>query len=262
MGEFTQLYQKDKTKALLMLGERTKLLLECCGGSSKVEVRLARDVANVALNGKTDSRQKAAQQLLLQIYAYAPHVITHLPKTLPPFSQMDENKILLNSVPCALDSMAVTLISAITTVQPGKDGARKMADLEIALRKMAGTHPHLLLRHFTSLASSLRGRSHYDWPYLRSGNHFNLFACTLGLVQQLGPKLFVPEHRTALEDMLVSYWSLFSYQKGAKEFMGPLLQRFTQFLRDYIACAPGAAFHVLHRHTPLLHDLQVRLLFS
>ena len=133
-----------------------------------------------------------------------------------------------------------------------------MADLDMALRKMAATHPHLLLRHFTSLASSLRGRSHYDLPYLRSGNHFNLFACILGLIQQLGSKLFVPEHRQALEDMLDSYWSLFNYQKGAKDITGPLLQKFMLFLRDYTACAPSTAFHVLQRYSHLLQDFQVR----
>lgn len=258
MSEYVELVSKrDQDHAQNVLQERSQLLLSCCGGSSRTEVALARDVASLANSAAKPERQNAAQRLLLQIYVRAPHVITRLPKAFASLSRFDGSKTLLTSVPCAIDSMALTLISSLTCPQPGKDGARKMADYESALRKMAAAHPLLLLRQFSSLAAALRGRSHLDVFVLRSRNHLNVFSCTLGLAQQLSGSLFTPEHRDALEDMLNSFWSLFGNQRSVKELIGPLLQKFLQFLLDFVATAPFAASHCLQQHVPLLHDLQV-----
>lgn len=246
---------QEKDRALHILQERSQLLLSCCGGSTKMEVLLARDVADLAGSAVKSERQKAAQQLLLQLYVRAPHVITRLPKT--SFAQFDDSKTLLTAVPCSIDSMALTLISSLTSPQPGKEGARKMADYESALRKMAATHPLLLLRQFACLAAALRGRSHLDVFVLRSRNYMNVFSCILGIAQQLSSNLFTPEHREALEDMLKSFWCLFGNQRTVKESIGPLLQKFLQFLLDFVATAPFAASQCLQQHVPLLHDLQV-----
>jgi integrator complex subunit 1 len=132
-----------------------------------------------------------------------------------------------------------------------------MADYESALRKMAATHPLLLLRQFACLAAALRGRSHLDVFVLRSRNYMNVFSCILGIAQQLSSNLFTPEHREALEDMLKSFWCLFGNQRTVKESIGPLLQKFLQFLLDFVATAPFAASQCLQQHVPLLHDLQV-----
>ena len=243
-----------------VLQERSQLLLSCCGGSAKAEVALARDVASLLLANRPESRRKelAAQRLLLQIYVRAPHVISRLPEALvSALDQFDGSRtLLMTSVPCAIDSMALTLISSLTCPQPGKDGARKMADYESALRKMAAAHPLLLLRQFSGLAAALRGRSHLDVFVLRSRNHLNVFSSALGLAQQLGGHLFAVEHRPALEDMLHSFWSLFGNQRSVKELIGPLLQKFLLFLLDFVAAAPSAALHCLHPHVPLLLDLQ------
>ena len=65
-----------------------------------MEVLLARDVADLAGSAVKSERQKAAQQLLLQLYVRAPHVITRLPKT--SFAQFDDRKTLLTAVPCSI----------------------------------------------------------------------------------------------------------------------------------------------------------------
>jgi hypothetical protein len=122
---------------------------------------------------------------------------------------------------------------------------------------MAATHPLLLLRQFACLAAALRGRSHLDVFVLRSRNYMNVFSCILGIAQQLSANLFTPDHREALEDMLNSFWCLFGNQRSVKESIGPLLQKFLQFLLDFVATAPFAASHCLQQHVPLLHDLQV-----
>jgi len=258
MNEYVQLLVGgETTRVQQVLEERSQLLLSCCGGASKVEMALACDLSDVAdSSGKTDARTKAAQQLLLQLYVRAPHVGTRLPKNSCVFANAN-GRTLLTAVPCALDSMALTLISSLTAPQPGKDGARKMADLETALRKIAATHPLLLLRQFSSLVAALRGRAHLDLSVLRSRNHLNLFSCTLGLAQQLSTRIFTLDHRDALEDLLQSFWTLFGNQRDVREPLALLLQKFLHLLLDFIVASPAAASQSLQQHVPLLHDLQV-----
>lgn len=162
-----------------------------------------------------------------------------------------------------MDPMALTLITSLACPQPGKEGGRRLADLESALRKMAATHPLLLLRQFPSLAASLRGRAHLDLIVLRSRNHLNLFSCTLGLAQQLAGHLLsspFPEGPCwpALQDMLSCFWTLFGNQRLTKDSsLVGLLQRFLHFLLDFVAAAPFAAYGCLQEHVPLLQDLQL-----
>ena len=133
-----------------------------------------------------------------------------------------------------------------------------MSDLETALRKMAATHPLLLLRQFSSLAAALRGRAHLDMVVLVSRNHLNVFASVLGLAQQLSYKLFTAQHRDAFQDMLASYWTLFEYHLSSKEpLFGSLLQQFLQLMLSYLSASPFTASHYLQQHIPWLHTLQV-----
>ena len=133
-----------------------------------------------------------------------------------------------------------------------------MSDLETALRKMAATHPLLLLRQFPSLAAALRGRAHLDMVVLVSRNHLNVFASVLGLAQQLSYKLFTAQHRDAFQDMLASYWTLFEYHLSSKEpLFGSLLQQFLQLMLSYLSASPFTASHYLQQHIPWLHTLQV-----
>ncbi|EFX68116.1 hypothetical protein DAPPUDRAFT_330438 [Daphnia pulex] len=119
MSEFVHQTQ-EKDRALHILQERSQLLLSCCGGSTKMEVLLARDVADLAGSAVKSERLKTAQQLLLRLNVRAPHVITILSKT--SFAQFDDSKTLVTAVPCSIDSMALTLISSLTSPQPGKEG--------------------------------------------------------------------------------------------------------------------------------------------
>lgn len=240
-------------EAQRVLESRSQLLLSSCGGSTKAETLLARAVAKEIEVGASVCRKRAAQELLLQLYVRAPHISTRL---LDIVTTVEDSTAALTAVPCAMDSMTLTLISSLAAPQPGKEGARRMADLETALRKIAATHPLLLLRQFSSLAAALRGRAHLDLYVLKNRNHLSLFSCVLGLAQKLSAKLFAPEHRTAFEDMLSSFWTLFDYQRSAKE-LSSLLHQFAHMLVHYVAASPFAATQYLQQYVPLLQALQV-----
>ena len=256
MSEYEQLAtSSENPNVQQILENRSHLLLSCCGRSTKVEILLARSVAKEMETGRSEARKKAAQHLILQLYVRAPHIATRLPDII---SAVEMNSVALTSVPCAMDSMLLTLISSLAAPQPGKDGARRMVDLETAVRKIAATHPLLLLRQFPSLAAALRGRAHLDIYVLRSRNHLSLFSCVLGLAHKLKTHLFSSEHRAAFEDVLDSFWTLFDYQRSSKELY-TLIQQYIQLLLNYVASSPFAATHYLQKYSPLLQELQVQL---
>lgn len=247
--------ESDPLRTQQVLEERCQLLISCCGGCTKTEVTLARNIAHKVHGEKRSSaHKKAAEELLLQFYVQVPHIAVQLAKS----CALDASVAPLTTTPCALDTMALMLITCLTTPLPGKDGERTMSDLETALRKMAATHPLLLLRQFPSLAAALRGRAHLDMVVLVSRNHLNVFASVLGLAQQLSYKLFTAQHRDAFQDMLASYWTLFEYHLSSKEpLFGSLLQQFLQLMLSYLSASPFTASHYLQQHIPWLHTLQV-----
>jgi integrator complex subunit 1 len=112
--------------------------------------------------------------------------------------------------PCTLDSPSHSLLSAMAAA-PGstKDWGRRAHDFELAARKMAATHPLLLLRQLPMLAASLRGRVHFDSSIFRSRNHLLLFTQSLGLLELLQPHIFQIEYAQPLEDVLDSFFSMF-----------------------------------------------------
>jgi len=244
----------DPAESNPVLEERCQLLISCCGGSTKVEVALAKDIARQITSEERLMHRKAAEQLLLQLYVKVPHIAIQLSKT----SALGNFAAPLSAAPCTLDTMSLILITSLTTPHPGKDGERTMSDLETALRKMAATHPLLLIRQFPSLAAALRGRAHLDMVVLLSRNHLNVFASALGLANQLSSKLFTLEHREAFQDMLSSYWTLFEYHQSSKEpLFGALLQQFLQLMLNFLIASPFAGSHYLQQYIPLLHNLQL-----
>ena len=54
-----------------------------------------------------------------------------------------------------------------------------MQDFELCARKLACAHPVLFLRNLPLLASSLQGRTQFDFGIFRSRNHLTLFNITL-----------------------------------------------------------------------------------
>jgi integrator complex subunit 1 len=114
------------------------------------------------------------------------------------------------SGPCTLDSPSHSLLSAMAAAQgTSKDWSRRAQDYEVATRKMAATHPLLLLRQLPMLASSLRGRVHFDSNIFRSRSHLLLFMQVLGILELLQPHIFQIEYAQPLEDVLDSIFSMY-----------------------------------------------------
>ncbi|KAG8305598.1 Integrator complex subunit 1 [Homalodisca vitripennis] len=101
----------------------------------------------------TGKQSEMCRQLLVQLYLRVPSIITQL-------SESELTKYLSNSPisvmgSSVLDSMSHTLLTALTATPPSKDWQKRAGDLELATRKMAATHPLLVLR-FSVLRVTVR----------------------------------------------------------------------------------------------------------
>ena len=58
----------------------------------------------------------------------------------------------------------------------------QMKEFEAAARKLAATHPLLLLRNLPLLAAGMKGRTDFDFSFFRSRNHMTFYSMALGNV--------------------------------------------------------------------------------
>ncbi|XP_063229314.1 integrator complex subunit 1 isoform X2 [Bacillus rossius redtenbacheri] len=238
----------DAGDALGGLESRLPLLLQCLEGDAEVGL-----VARHLLR-RTGDKATTARQFLLHLYLHIPAVKHHLNDS--------ENDILVQDSflkgwsRSSLDHMSHNVLSALTATLQSKDWNRRSQEYELMARKMASTHPLLVLRQLPMLAASLRGRAHLDVSVLRSRNHLNLFQQVMGILELLQPHVFLPEHETGLEDVLNCFFSLYKYHCPSKDLI-PLLNRLVAFLQAYICHDAHRAPRFLQKYSNVLNELQI-----
>ena len=70
------------------------------------------------------------------------------------------------------------------------------------------SHPVLFLRNLPLLSSSLRGRTQFEFPVFRAGNHLTLFTIALGLLELARPHIFLTRYTRHLEDAMSCYMDM------------------------------------------------------
>ncbi|XP_043246405.1 integrator complex subunit 1-like isoform X1 [Amphibalanus amphitrite] len=228
---------------------RLPLLLRCCRRRPPLVAAAVSHLEQTRAGG--GPRAAAAGRLLLELYLQLPHVIALL----------DGGGELLESAPLdggvsVLDALSHTLLTSIGATRPGKEWITQMRDFEISLRKMAATHPMLLLRQLPMVASLLRGRTHLDGPVFRQRNHAVLFAKLLGVLELLQPQVYLSHHRAALLDILDSYCHMLQRQ-NLKEVTA-MVPRIAVILNNFLSRAPAEASQFLHKYSELIMSLASR----
>lgn len=204
----------------------------------------AKDVVDYLLPEINSNRK--ALYLLLMIYMSIPSTGKYLEEVK---ADRFTDIVLSGTSTHSIDSISHTLLSALTATSRNKDWARKSQDLEICMRKLAATHPELVLRQLPMLAGSLRGRAQYDWGVLKSRGHMMLFGQALGLLELLQPKVF--EHTEALCNILDSYFRLLQYHGHMKD-LSVIVTRIVTFLQNWMIKDIRNALKYLHQYGNVL----------
>ncbi|KAJ8920096.1 hypothetical protein NQ315_011751 [Exocentrus adspersus] len=219
---------------------RVQLLLKCLGDNSVfiVKTLLKQSDCNVY-----------SRELLLMIYMSLPYSGQDGLELKP---DICVNVYTKNS-PSTIDEISHCLFSALASTPRNKDWPKKSQDLELCARKLAATHPILVLRQLPMLAGSLKGRAQYDWAVLKSRGHFMLFGQVLGLMELLQPYIF--DQNATLCDLLDSYFLLLQFHGNSKD-LSVLVNRIVTFVQNWMVRDVKGASKYLQVHGGVLNDIQ------
>lgn len=223
------------------LSSRVHVLLQC----AHPETFNLRDlVANVRASKVSNEtiKNKFLQQLYLNI---------------PPmkFVVTDLDEVYLgnakNLTGCEMDKVANYTLTAISSMSINRDFSAMSFNMELLVRKLAATHPSLILRQLSVLATLLEGRAHMDINVLRSGHHISLFQQVLGIIEILQPQVFEEPYKEALQQALNCYFKLFEIHGGLYQ----LLFRVMEILLAYTQKDANNALCFIELHSNVIQDL-------
>lgn len=192
---------------------------------------------------------KRCQTLLLQIYLHFPEVIQHI--RLPEDTLSAEGAA--DGSTCKLDVLVHRLITLLADTGDSKSAENRVSDANLACRKLAVSHPVLLLRHLSMIAALLHGRIHLNLHEIRQQTHLTFFSDVLAVLELLQPLVFLSDHQRALQDCLLSFIKVL--QNFRRSSRMPIINKFVQFIQKYITHDAASAVPFLQKHSDVLQGL-------
>uniref|UniRef100_A0A8C2E5E3 Integrator complex subunit 1 n=1 Tax=Cyprinus carpio TaxID=7962 RepID=A0A8C2E5E3_CYPCA len=192
---------------------------------------------------------KRCQTLLLQIYLHFPEVIQHI--HLPEATLSGEGAA--DGSTCKLDVLVHRLITLLADTGDSKSAENRASDASLACRKLAVSHPVLLLRHLPMITALLHGRIHLNLQEIRQQNHLTFFSDVLFVLELLQPLVFHSDHQRALQDCLLSFIKVLQNFKRSSRM--PIINKFVQFIQKYITHDAASAVPFLQKHSDVLQGL-------
>ncbi|KAM9210267.1 integrator complex subunit 1 isoform 4-T5 [Dugong dugon] len=232
-----------------LIQSRLPLLLSCCREDDEGIQKVTEHLTGRIQQWGDSVMGKRCRELLLQIYLQRPDQRGPVPEVLlhgqgPPGSSI-----------CKLDGLTHRFITLLADTSDSRSSENRVADANMACRKLAVAHPILLLRHLPMLAALLHGRTHLNFQEFRQQNHLTFFLHVLGVLELLQPHVFRSEHQGALWDCLLSFIRLLLNYRKSSRHLAPFISKLVQLIHKYITCNAPAAVAFLQKHADVLHDL-------
>ncbi|XP_058452924.1 integrator complex subunit 1 [Malaya genurostris] len=221
--------------------QRVKLLLQC------IENKYEHLSAMVEYADKKND--PLSKIFLQQLYLNIPPM-----KFLMPHIKGVYDADVRHATGCVGDKFAYYILTTITSLSNPRDFQQMSAEMELIVRKLAASHPILLLRQLTVLATMLQGRAHMDLQVLRAEYHFHLFHQVIGVLELLQPLVFNDSYQVGFQNALDCYFALLRNHGNVKETY-TLIYRFMELLQGYISANPKMAIEYVQKHSDLLNDL-------
>uniref|UniRef100_A0A3Q2YRT2 Integrator complex subunit 1 n=1 Tax=Hippocampus comes TaxID=109280 RepID=A0A3Q2YRT2_HIPCM len=233
-----------------LIQARLPLLHSYCNGQLDNIKKVSEYLISCTRKWEDSAMSKRCQNLLLQIYLHFPEVIQHV--TLPEGTLSSGGTADGSS--CKLDMLVHRLVTLLADVVESKSAEGRVSDANLACRKLAVSHPVLLLRHLPMIAGLLHGRIHLNFREFRQQNHMMFFSNVLAILELLQPLVFHVDHQRALQDCLLSFMKVL---KNFQRSRSPLvfINKFLQFTQKYITHDAAAAIPYLQRHSDILQSM-------
>uniref|UniRef100_A0A3B3UAH8 Integrator complex subunit 1 n=1 Tax=Poecilia latipinna TaxID=48699 RepID=A0A3B3UAH8_9TELE len=231
-----------------LIQSRLPLLHSYCDGSLENIKKVSEYLINCTKKRDDSAMSKWCQNLLLQIYLHFPEVIQHV--TLP--GDTFSSGGAADGSSCKLDVLVHRLVTLLADVGDSKSVEGRVSDANLACRKLAVSHPVLLLRHLPMIAGLLHGRIHLNMLEFRQQNHMTFFSNVLAILELLQPLVFHSDHQRALQDCLLSFMKVLqNFQRSRSPLI--FINKFLQFTQKYITHDAAAAIPYLQKHSDILH---------
>lgn len=220
----------------IVIMNRLQLLLKCCNYDVTLNAAVSH-LLNIIAEEESKIKIEMAQQLFLQMYFEIPSLIRDITDISDLFKDVEATANNFSK----LDVISHTLLTSLAAADSSKHSYERMSDLDLICRKIASTHPILLLRQLPMLTALLRGRVSTEYTASRARNHIVFFTCILGLLELLSPYIFKQQYNKSLDEIFKSYLEFFQIHAPYNRDLVPLLNRFLFFLKQYfIVCSQNA----------------------
>uniref|UniRef100_A0A4W4DNX1 DUF3677 domain-containing protein n=1 Tax=Electrophorus electricus TaxID=8005 RepID=A0A4W4DNX1_ELEEL len=233
-----------------LIQSRLPLLHSCCHGDPQSICNVSEYLVNCARKWGDSVMSRRCENLLLQIYLHFPEVVQHV--HLPDASVSGEAAAAAGST-CKLDILVHRLITLLADTGESKSAESRVSDANLACRRLAVSHPVLMLRHLPMIAALLHGRVHLNLQELRQQHHLTTFSDVLAILELLQPLVFHPDHQRALQDCLLSFIKVLQNFRRLSRI--PIISKFVQFIQKYITHDAAAAVPYLQKHSDVLQGL-------
>ncbi|XP_029802983.1 integrator complex subunit 1 isoform X2 [Suricata suricatta] len=241
--------QDGDTAACSLLQARLPLLLSCCRGDDESIRKVTVHLTGCIQQWGDSMSGRRCRDLLVQLYLQWPELRVPMPEALL------HSGGAAGSSTCKLDGLIHRVITLLADTSDSRSSENRVADANMACRKLAVAHPILLLRHLPMIAALLHGRTHLNFQEFRQQHHLTFFLHVLGVLELLQPQVFQSEHQGALWDCLRSFVRLLlSYRKSSRH-LAPFIHKFVHFTHKYVTYNAPAAVSFLQKHADALHDL-------
>nr|XP_043906794.1 integrator complex subunit 1 isoform X1 [Solea senegalensis]XP_043906795.1 integrator complex subunit 1 isoform X1 [Solea senegalensis] len=233
-----------------LIQSRLPLLHSYCNGDLENIKKVSEYLISCAKKWEDRAMSKRCQNLLLQIYLHFPEVIQHV--TLPEGTFSSGGAADGSS--CKLDILVHRLVTLLAEIGDSKSAESRVSDANLACRKMAVSHPVLLLRHLPMIAGLLHSRIHLNMHEFRQQNHMTFFSNMLAILELLQPLVFHSDHQRALQDCFLSFMKVLqNFQRTRSPLV--FINKFLQFTQKYITHDAAAAIPYLQKHSDILQCL-------
>jgi integrator complex subunit 1 len=227
------------------MNDRVELLLNCVNVKD-LSLKMIRDHLETSILEK-----RVKDKFMQRLYMNIPHMFLAT-KCQDVIAGMDA---ITDTVGCASDKWSHTIITTIASLSNTRDFQGLSQDVELTLRKLAATHPILLLRELPLIASLLAGRGHMDLRILRQEHHIAFFNQILSVLELLRPLIFDDAYKNGLHRAINCYFHLL--QNHSKDVYGPMY-RLMDFLRSYTTANAVGAYQLINQNNHLFSELYVR----
>ncbi|XP_045571005.1 integrator complex subunit 1 isoform X1 [Salmo salar] len=234
-----------------LIQSRLPLLHSCCHGDLERVKKVSEYLINCTKKWGDSVMSKRCQNLLLQLYLHFPEVIQHV--TLPDATLSSEGAA--NGTTCKHDVLVHRLVTLLGDTGDTKSAENRMSDANLACRKLAVSHPVLLLRHLPMIGALLHGRIHLNFQEFRSQNHLTFFSNVLAILELLQPLVFHGEHQRALQDCLLSFMKILQNLRRPRMHPLAVFSKYVQFIQKYITHDAATAIPYLQKHSDILQGL-------